>query len=257
MARIQTMKKNNYYYFSTFFSIRAGFPALIILGLLITQFFYPNTVEGKQKNVAPPKESHRFFSFEDAPYYTSPDKRIGSKLLIDSVKVGPTFAAMQHITFLPTAHIASHRHVYVTEVVYVLKGSLTLRIEKETKTMGPDTTAYIPPQTFHEYLNDSQDVCQFLQFFSPAGPEEEYRSWERPNDVVVAKPAKETASGTKNIVRPTMPPIPGSPRPVFGQVKDVSTPATGSFELQLKKAPPVVVAPLVINKSNSPQTKKK
>ncbi|MBP7633952.1 cupin domain-containing protein [Candidatus Ozemobacteraceae bacterium] len=178
----------------------------------------------KKKNKAAEAQvpsSHRFFAFDDAPYYTSPDKRIGVKMLIDSAKVGPTLTALQHLTMLPTAAIKSHRHVYVTEAVYVLKGNLTLRIEKEVKVMGPNSVAYIPPQTFHEYLNDSGDVVEFLQYYSPSGPEEEYRNWERPDapkkavQTAAAEPATPTA-----IVRPPLPPVPGSPQPLLGAVHE-------------------------------------
>ena len=170
------------------FSLARCCAVLAVIALLV----HPADLAAKsQKKKSQPEvkaESHNFFDFQDASYRTSPDKRVGAKILIDSTKVGPTLVSMQHLTFLPTAHIKSHRHVYVTEVVYVLKGNLVLRIGNQIKVMGPDTTAYIPPQTFHEYRNDSSDVCQFLQFFSPSGPEEEYRNWETP-DRIVAQPA--------------------------------------------------------------------
>ncbi|HNV69683.1 MAG TPA: cupin domain-containing protein [Candidatus Ozemobacteraceae bacterium] len=200
----------------------------------------------------PAVTSHHFFAFEDAPYYTSADKRIGVKMVVDAVKVGPTMAATQHITFLPGASMPSHRHVYVTEVVYVLKGNLTLRIDKETKVMGPDSCAYIPPQTFHEYANTSDDVCQWLQIYSPAGPEEEYRNWETPDTPKVTATEKPVATGTQHIVAPPRQPLPGSPIPHLDTVKesDVPTteaasqtlqlkaPAAASMTLQLKKADP-------------------
>lgn len=177
--------------------------------------------KSKKKTAKADTQSHNFFAFADANYYTSPDQRIGAKLLIDSARVGPTLSALQHLTFLPTAHVKPHRHVYVTEILYIIKGNLTVRIGQETKVMGPDTAAYIPPQTFHEYLNTGSDVCQTLQFYSPSGPEEEYRNWEKPGD----KPKEAgTASATpkeeKNIVRGPLPPIPGSPLPMLQRVDE-------------------------------------
>lgn len=166
--------------------------------------------------------SNNFFTFDDAPYFTSSDKRIGAKIIVDPSKVGSTMAATVHLTFLPGAHIKSHRHVYVTEVIYVLKGSLTLRIGKEIKVMGPDTAAFIPPQVFHEYLNDSSDIVQFLQYFSPGGPEEEYRNWEKPGD----SPASSTiqvspkSEEKKHIISPPLPVVPGSPVPKLGTLAD-------------------------------------
>lgn len=189
--------------------------------------------------------SHRFFSFEDAPYYTSPDKRIGVKMLIDSAKVGPTLAALQHLTMLPTAEIKSHRHVYVTETLYVLKGNLTLRIAKEIKVMGPNTVAYIPPQTFHEYLNDSGDVVEFLQYYSPSGPEEEYRNWERPDAPKKAVQAPAGPATPTAIVRPAAPPVPGSPQPLLGTVRDESQPDTVASQAAPAAVPPSQAAPIV------------
>ncbi len=200
----------------------------------------------------PATTSHHFFAFEDAPYYTSPDKRIGVKMIVDAVKVGPTMAATQHITFLPGAAMPAHRHVYVTEVVYVLKGNLTLRIDKETKVMGPDSCAYIPPQTFHEYANTSSDVCQWLQIYSPAGPEEEYRNWDTPDTPKTVVTAAPVATGTQHIVAPPRQPLPGSPIPQLDTVKESSVPIvettppaapekttpTASMTLQLKKPEP-------------------
>ncbi len=44
-------------------------------------------VFAKEKKKAAEQKSHRFFAFDDAPYFTSSDKRIGAKMLIDSTKV--------------------------------------------------------------------------------------------------------------------------------------------------------------------------
>ncbi len=206
----------------------------------------PAAAKSKAKPRVPKGESHNFFAFGDAPYYTSPDQRIGAKLMIDSARVGPTLSALQHLTYLPGAHVKPHRHVYVTEVVYVLKGNLTLRIGQETKVMGPDTTAYIPPQTFHEYRNDGPEVCQFLQFFSPSGPEEEYRNWERPGDKAAAKPGDKSAEPPqeKNIVRGPLPPIPGSPLPRLQRVDERTLEGSaGTSAVRLTRPAPVEPVP--------------
>jgi len=204
---------------------------LPLLGAALLLTGIPQTAIAKEKNKAAEAKapnSHRFFSFDDAPYFTSPDKRIGVKLLIDSAKVGPTLVAMQHLTMLPTAHLKSHRHVYVTEAIYVLKGNLTLRIDKEVKVMGPNSAANIPPQTFHEYLNDSGDVVEFLQYYSPSGPEEEYRTWERPDAPKKIAQAQTGPATPTAIVRPALPPIPGSPKALLGTVQTESNESVAS-----------------------------
>ncbi len=225
---------------------------IAVVASFFTSFLTAPPLFARSKAKPPVKdEPHRFFAFDDASYYTSPDKRIGVKMLIDSARVGPTLTAMQHVTYLPGAHGKAHRHVYVTEVIYVLKGTLTLRIDKEVKELGPDSTGYIPPQTFHEYMNSSQDVCQFLQYYSPSGPEEEYRSWERVGDNPVPTKAPPTATGTKHIVRPPLPPVPGTPvTKIDNAVRDETeavqeltlgkppTPATNTLQLKTKYSTP-------------------
>ncbi len=196
--------------------------SLSIIALLISA---SPIVLSADKNEKAAPQSHKFFAFDDAAYHTSPDKRIGAKILVDPAKVGPSISSMVHLTYLPGAHIKSHRHVFVTEIVHVLEGNLTLRIGDEIKVMGPNSTAWIPPKAFHEYLNDSTDVVKFLQYFSPSGPEEEYRSWDRPEASAAVKsaPEKEEENEPTNIVSPAMPAVPGSPLPQLGGVREVQT----------------------------------
>jgi len=202
------------------------FSGTIALTLIITLLAgqAPSGAAEKQVNKT---ASVNFVAFDDAEYHTSPDKRIGAKILVDPSKVGPSIATLVHLTYLPGAHIGSHRHVFVTEIIHVLEGNLTLRIGDEIKILGPNSTAYIPAKSFHEYLNDSTDVVKFLQYYSPSGPEEEYRNWEKPGATPPAQPdsAKKEASATKSegpahVIAPALPPVPGSPKPVLGTVNE-------------------------------------
>ncbi len=196
-----------------------------------------------EKDAGKAASSNLFFAFEDAAYHTSPDKRIGAKIIADPAKVGPSMSSLVHLTYLPGAHITSHRHAYVTEVIYVLEGNLTLRIGDEIKVMGPNSTAYIPAKSFHEYLNDSTDVVKFLQYYSPSGPEEEYRNWEKPGAATAAPiqpgTAKTEASAPKNegpshVIAPALPPVPGSPQPVLGTVSEGTAKSADKPAAELK-----------------------
>lgn len=129
-----------------------------------------------ERKVTPSKY---FFDFAECAYYTSPDKRIGVKMLIDTARVGPSMTSMHHLTLLPGARSLPHRHVFGTSLLYVLKGTLAIRIEDERKLLGPQTAAFIPPKAVHEYRNESGDVVELIEVFAPAGPEEEYRNWEK------------------------------------------------------------------------------
>ena len=70
-------------------------------------------------------------------------------------------------------------------------------------------------------------LIKFLQYFSPPGPEEEYRNWPTPNE---HKINSTTSSGKQkeekvetNIIVPTARPIPGSPQPLLGSVHEIDT----------------------------------
>ena len=169
-----------------------------------------------------PKESvqsNYFVKFDEAEYRTSPDKRIGAKIMVDPAKVGPSISSMIHLTYLPGAQVASHRHAYSSEILYVLSGFLTVKIGDQLQVAGPNSSVYIPSGAFHEYLNDSVDVVKFLQFYAPAAPEEEYRKWEKPGDSSAKEAAAEqAASKVERIVAPSMPTVPGSPRIKIGEV---------------------------------------
>ena len=201
----------------------------LILVLFITLFVYSPAFaknKNKQSTEEQPK-SRNFIAFDDAVYNTSPDKRIGAKILVDTNMVGPSIAAMTHLTYLPGAHVPSHRHVYVTEIIYVLEGNLTVRIGTETKILGKDTTAFVPPKTFHELMNDSADVVKFLQYYSPSGAEEEYRNWENPKTAEAKAQAEEIEKqieqknkGPEEVNGPAPLTVPGSPTSVkLGDVK--------------------------------------
>lgn len=194
-----------------------------VLTLIIALLLSPAISSAAEKQASKPASAN-FIAFDDAEYHTSPDKRIGAKILVDPAKVGPSIAAMTHLTYLPGAHIGSHRHVYVTEILFILEGNLTLRIGEEVKVLGPNSTAYIPAKSFHEYLNDSTDVVKFLQYYSPSGPEEEYRNWTKPSaETEAAKPAPAATAEPTNVVAPPKPPVPGSPSKVtLGTVTETS-----------------------------------
>lgn len=205
----------------------------LTLVLAIALFGATTTVAQASEKQKTKPASANFIAFDDAEYHTSPDKRIGAKILVDPAKVGPSIATMVHLTYLPGAHIGSHRHVFVTEIIHVLEGNLTLRISDEVKVLGPNSTAYIPAKAFHEYMNDSTDVVKFLQYYSPSGPEEEYRNWTKPSAeteaaAAAAKKAQDGKEKNTHIVSPPMPPVPGSPTNVkLGQVVEKATePAT-------------------------------
>lgn len=236
----------------------------IAITLIISLLSAPSSVNAAEKQKSKPA-SVNFIAYDDAEYHTSPDKRIGAKILVDPAKVGPSIATLVHLTYLPGASIGSHRHVFVTEVIHVLEGNLTLRIGEEIKILGPNSTAFIPAKSFHEYLNDSTDVVKFLQYYSPSGPEEEYRNWAKPSaetEAATAKVVSEKKEETKHVVSPALPPVPGSPTGVkLGEVTETSgekvkPAASNDAKLSLKNLPPKITPATSSVKLTSPRSGK-
>ncbi|HMM61606.1 MAG TPA: hypothetical protein PKC25_15915, partial [Candidatus Rifleibacterium sp.] len=56
-------------------------------------------------------------------------------------------------------------------------------------------------------------MVKFLQYYSPSGPEEEYRNWTKPADdaAAAAKVAPAKKEESKHVIAPPLPTVPGSP----------------------------------------------
>ena len=222
--------------------LKIGFIFLFTVFAVVPALASKKSSENESKS----EESKYFVNFDEAEYRTSPDKRIGAKILVDPSSIGPTIASLINLTYLPGAHVASHRHMYSSEILYVLSGVLTVKVNGIVKNIMPNSSVFIPAGVYHEFLNDSADVVQFIQFFSPAAPEEEYRKWERPEPVVVDnnqkkskvndEPEEQEPQEVEQIVTPAMPTVPGSPKTRIGNVVTPQQTDVDELRERIKKA---------------------
>jgi quercetin dioxygenase-like cupin family protein len=65
-----------------------------------------------------------------------------------------------------------HTHETLTDMFYVLEGTVTFLIGDETREAGPGTFVCAPPGTVHTFSNKTDQPARFLNFNTPAG-------WER------------------------------------------------------------------------------
>lgn len=204
-------------------NVRYAYLFNICIVILLVAFSAMPASAAKKKKTSEKNEKtgevKYFVNFDEAEYRTSPDKRIGAKILVDPNTIGPSIASLVNLTYLPGAHVPSHRHMYSSEILYVLSGVLTVKVNGVVKNVAANSSVFIPSGSYHEYLNDSTDVVQFIQFYSPAAPEEEYRKWENPAESEAKKEAeKNKEPEVETIVTPAMPTVPGSPRTRIGNV---------------------------------------
>lgn len=62
-----------------------------------------------------------------------------------------------------------HRHERLVDSFYVLEGTLTLRLEGETREAPPGSFACVPPGTVHTFANESEEPVLELNLMAPAG----------------------------------------------------------------------------------------
>jgi mannose-6-phosphate isomerase-like protein (cupin superfamily) len=69
---------------------------------------------------------------------------------------------------LPTGRSTTpHRHVRAEEIYYVLEGAGRMRIEGESRDIGPGDAIAIPPGAVHQISNTGSDVLRFLCCCAP------------------------------------------------------------------------------------------
>jgi quercetin dioxygenase-like cupin family protein len=68
-----------------------------------------------------------------------------------------------------------HRHRELTDMFYVLEGTLTLTVDGDELEAPPGTFACVPPGTVHTFANRSDGPVRFLNFNVPGGFEDYMR----------------------------------------------------------------------------------
>jgi quercetin dioxygenase-like cupin family protein len=62
-----------------------------------------------------------------------------------------------------------HRHRELTDMFYVLEGTLTVRVEGETRELGPGSFVCVPPGVAHTFSNPGSEPVRFLNLNTPGG----------------------------------------------------------------------------------------
>lgn len=62
----------------------------------------------------------------------------------------------------------AHRHPIAEEIYYILEGVGEMRLDGETRPVGPGDAIAIPPGSMHQIANVGQTVLKFLCCCSPA-----------------------------------------------------------------------------------------
>ena len=60
-----------------------------------------------------------------------------------------------------------HMHHQSRQFMYVLSGEITIEVEHDTLVLKAGEGIEIPPQTYHQFRNESQDDARYLVISSP------------------------------------------------------------------------------------------
>jgi quercetin dioxygenase-like cupin family protein len=69
---------------------------------------------------------------------------------------------------LPGAGHPFHTHPEMDEIIYVLSGEMTQWLEKESRTLRPGDSVFIPRGIVHGCLNQGAGECEFLAILTPS-----------------------------------------------------------------------------------------
>lgn len=64
-----------------------------------------------------------------------------------------------------------HRHARMTDVFYVLEGTLAFHLGDERRLLGPGSFVLVPPGVVHTFANPGPEPARFLNIYQPAGNE--------------------------------------------------------------------------------------
>lgn len=67
----------------------------------------------------------------------------------------------------PGASTTAHYHPKAEEIYYILEGTALMRIENETRAVGPGDAIAIPPGMIHQITNTSGTMLRFLCCCAP------------------------------------------------------------------------------------------
>lgn len=97
------------------------------------------------------------------------------RLLAEGPATGNAWAALER-TEPPGTRTGLHRHNHMDEAFYVVRGTLTVYVEGELRTLPAGSFVLIPRGTPHAQGNLTRDTLTMVSFFSPAGWEQSARA---------------------------------------------------------------------------------
>lgn len=102
----------------------------------------------------------------------TPNRRRGGdiRVLLSPRTVESTSGFLGVLTLEPGEFVAEHRHPYSEEFLYVVRGTVVLRIEGRPVRLGPGDAVMVPIDDRHRLENDGTEQAFAVFHLSPLAP---------------------------------------------------------------------------------------
>lgn len=141
------------------------------------------TANGTQAGGAKPG-GPRIVARDDVP----PNRRRGGDIrtVLSPVTAGATTGFMGTLTLEPGEVVTEHWHPYSEEFLFCVRGTITLRLNGEPRTLRADEGVHIPIGVRHRLMNETEDTAFAVFSLSPLAPRPElgHVDTERPSGEV-------------------------------------------------------------------------
>jgi putative monooxygenase len=104
-----------------------------------------------------------------------PNRRRGGDLrvLLSPKTAGSTSGFMGALQLAPGECVSEHRHPYSEEFLYVVRGSVVLRVDGQTIRLGPDECVMTPKNLRHRLENQGDEPAFVVFHLGPLAPRPE------------------------------------------------------------------------------------
>jgi quercetin dioxygenase-like cupin family protein len=99
-----------------------------------------------------------------------------ARIVLEEKVTGSPALALDLLEFMPGAEVPRHEHPGVTELLYILDGGGTLMVGNQIHKFGANELLHIPPEQSHGVRLATSERTLAIQIYSPAGPEQRFRT---------------------------------------------------------------------------------
>lgn len=102
----------------------------------------------------------------------APNRRRGGdiRVLLSPKTVGSTSGFMGVLTLEPGEYVSEHYHPYSEEFLYVVRGSLVMRVDGDPVELGPGESLMVPRNARHRLSNRGAEQAFVVFHLSPLAP---------------------------------------------------------------------------------------